>query len=198
MTRYLDLFFRFYSLYNSAMKLFYIGASGAIVYAIRRREPWRSSYKTNTEPNDVLGHWLLLVLPCVVLGLLLNEAAPLLALFGAKGGAAGGGGLSLAHFLYEACWAFSEYLEAVAILPQLVLMHKNQSAENITAWYIVSLCAYRALYVVNWVFRAYTERGYWQPISWVSGTVQTALYADFVYIFFTHRKNARGDLPLPS
>ena len=154
-TRYLDLFFKFYSLYNTAMKLFYIGASGLIVYALRQREPWRSSYATNTSPSDSFPHWLFLALPCAALALLVNEAS----LGGlARGAVVGAGGAG--HYFFEACWAFSEYLEAVAIFPQIWVMHKNKSAENITAWYLISLGAYRALYVCNWVYRAYTEKDY--------------------------------------
>jgi len=40
-----------------------------------------------------------------------------------------------------------------------------------------------------------TEPHYSAWISWISGTIQTLLYIDFVYYFLTQR-NARGDLPL--
>jgi ER lumen protein retaining receptor len=188
LTRYLDLFFRFYSVYNTSMKLFYILASGAIVYALRvHRGPWRVTYEQNTLPEDKMAHWLLCVAPCAVLALMLNEGkwADLLS------------GAGVLHYLFEACWAFSEYLEAVAVLPQLVLVTNAKSAENITAWYLLSLGAYRALYLANWVYRYRTEKGYWALISWVSGTVQTLLYADFVYLFVTKR-NAQGHMILPS
>ena len=39
--RYLDLFTNFVSLYNTTMKLLYIGLSGYIVYMIRNKEPWK-------------------------------------------------------------------------------------------------------------------------------------------------------------
>ena len=150
LTRYLDLFFRFYSVYNTSMKLFYILASGAIVYALRvHRGPWRVTYEQNSLPEDKMQHWLLCVAPCAVLALLLNEGrwADLLS------------GAGVLHYLFEACWAFSEYLEAVAVLPQLVLVTNSKSAENITAWYLLSLGAYRALYLANWVYRYRTEKG---------------------------------------
>jgi hypothetical protein len=44
---------------------------------------------------------------------------------------------------------------------------------------------------------ARSPQGYWALISWVSGTVQTLLYADFVYLFVTKR-NAQGHMILPS
>ena len=39
-------------------------------------------------------------------------------------------------------WTFSIYLEAVAILPQLVLMQRTQNIDNLTANYVALLgCA---------------------------------------------------------
>ena len=39
--RYLDLFTNFVSIYNTTMKILYIGLSGYIVYMIRNKEPWK-------------------------------------------------------------------------------------------------------------------------------------------------------------
>ena len=40
-------------------------------------------------------------------------------------------------------WAFSIYLEAVAIWPQLQLLQKQKRVANITSYYVVALGAYR-------------------------------------------------------
>lgn len=53
----------------------------------------------------------------------------------------------------EVLWAFSIYLEAVAILPQLFMLQRTGEAETITAHYLFALGAYRALYIPNWVYR---------------------------------------------
>jgi len=53
----------------------------------------------------------------------------------------------------EILWAFSIYLEAVGILPQLFMLSRTGEAENITTHYLFALGAYRALYVPNWVYR---------------------------------------------
>jgi hypothetical protein len=53
----------------------------------------------------------------------------------------------------QVLWAFSIYLEAVAILPQLFLVAKTGEAENITSHYLFALGSYRALYLANWVYR---------------------------------------------
>ncbi len=56
-------------------------------------------------------------------------------------------------YLFEVMWAFSIWLEAIAICPQLILLQRNKSAENLTASYMASLGAYRALYILNWIYR---------------------------------------------
>lgn len=40
------------------------------------------------------------------------------------------------------------------------------------------------MYLLNWVWRILTEPGYRQWIVWVSGLLQTALYADFFYYYY--------------
>lgn len=50
--------------------------------------------------------------------------------------------------------------------------------------------------IVNWVWRYFTEPGYRQWIVWVSGVVQTALYADFFYYYsLAWKVNKRLQLP---
>lgn len=53
----------------------------------------------------------------------------------------------------ELTWAFSIYLEAVAILPQLFMLQRTGEAETITTHYLFALGAYRALYIPNWIYR---------------------------------------------
>lgn len=45
LTRYVDLFTTFYSVYNTIMKLVYIGASAWIVWMIRREKPFVATYE---------------------------------------------------------------------------------------------------------------------------------------------------------
>ncbi|KAL0910537.1 hypothetical protein M5K25_021530 [Dendrobium thyrsiflorum] len=49
--------------------------------------------------------------------------------------------------------------------------------------------AYRALYILNWIYRYFTEKYYSRWISWIAGIVQTALYIDFFYYYFISWKN---------
>lgn len=84
----------------------------------------------------------------------------------------------------EVLWAFSIYLEAVAILPQLFMLQRTGEAETITTHYLFALGIYRGLYIPNWLYRYFTEDTV-DPIAIVAGLVQTGLYADFFYSTFT-------------
>jgi uncharacterized membrane protein (DUF485 family) len=84
----------------------------------------------------------------------------------------------------QLCWSFSIFLEAVAILPQLFMVTKTGEAENITSHYLFALGSYRALYILNWIYRYYTE-GHFDPIAVCAGVLQTVLYCDFFYLYVT-------------
>ncbi|KAG6793238.1 hypothetical protein POTOM_002435 [Populus tomentosa] len=217
-TRYLDIFTHYVSFYNTVMKLIFLGSSFSIVWYIRRHKLVRRSYD---KDHDTFRH-LFLVLPCLILALLIHE-----------------------KFTFrEVTWTFSLYLEAVAILPQLVLLQRTRNIDNLTGQYVFllgyfllhNLCcfyrrsiryfrklstfitscsayllhfktpvnlvtliccsAYRALYILNWVYRYFTEPHYVHWITWISGTVQTLLYADFFYYYFqSWKNNVRLELP---
>ncbi|CAL9777736.1 unnamed protein product [Musa acuminata subsp. burmannicoides] len=162
-TRYLDIFTDFISVYNTIMKLIFLGSSFSIVWYMRRHKLVRRSYD---KEQDTFRHFFL-VLPCLLLALVMNE-----------------------KFTFkEVMWAFSLYLEAVAILPQLVLLQRTKNIDNLTGQYVFLLGAYRAFYIFNWIYRYFTEPHYVHWITWISGLVQTLLYADFFYYYFNSWKN---------
>jgi hypothetical protein len=83
-------------------------------------------------------------------------------------------------------WAFSIWLESVAILPQLFMLQRTGEAETITTHYLFALGAYRALYIPNWIYRYFFEvPRFYDPIAVIAGIVQTILYSDFFYIYYT-------------
>jgi ER lumen protein retaining receptor len=155
-TRYADLFTHWVSLYNTLMKVVFITSSAVIVYMML--VSYKQTYSKQVDTFKVE----LIVFPCVVLALLWH----------------------IKFTLLEILWAFSIFLEAVAILPQLYILQNTGECETITTHYLFALGAYRALYLVNWIYR-YNEDGHVDYINWVAGTVQTALYLDFFYVYFT-------------
>lgn len=81
-------------------------------------------------------------------------------------------------------WTFSIWLESVAILPQLFVLQRTGEAENITTHYIFALGLYRALYIPNWFYRYFFENRF-DGVSILAGILQTAIYSDFFYIYYT-------------
>lgn len=121
-----------------------------------------------------------LIAPCAILALIIND-----------------------YFTpQEILWTFSIYLEAVAIVPQLVVIHslakqQNGFVESLTSDYVFTLGGYRALYLVNWLYRITTESHYRNWIVWISGLVQTAIYCDFFYYYALARmKGQKMSLPI--
>ncbi|EPQ55312.1 ER lumen protein retaining receptor [Gloeophyllum trabeum ATCC 11539] len=155
-TRYLDLFTSYVSLYNTVMKIFFIASSCYILYLMRVR------YRPTNDPSIDTFRLEYLVGPCVVLALIFNYG----------------------YNPTELLWSFSIFLESVAILPQLFMLQRTGEAETITTHYLAALGAYRALYIPNWIYRYFSE-GYVDPISVTAGLVQTGLYLDFFYVYFT-------------
>lgn len=168
--RYLDLFTNYVSLYNTFMKIFFIAATLGTVYLIR--VTYRKTYTDNFDTFRTI----FVIAPAFLLALIINEE------FSAM----------------EVLWTFSIYLEAVAILPQLFLLQRTGETDNISAAFMACLGAYRALYLLNWIYRWMTEPYYFQPIVWVSGMVQTGLYADFFYYYFKSLMAGESKFVLPT
>lgn len=96
----------------------------------------------------------------------------------------------------EVLWTFSEYLEAVAILPQIYLLVETEKYDALTSHYLVCLGLYRLFYIFNWIYR-YTTEGTVLWVSVAAGVLQTLLYVDFFYRYFTQvirRAKSKYDL----
>lgn len=168
--RYLDLFTNFVSLYNTVMKSVFLGSSFTILYLMRFHRVIRVTYDADQDTFK----YQFLILPCALLALVLNSE----------------------FTAFEVLWTFSIYLEAVAILPQLVLLQRTSNIDNLTGNYIFLLGSYRALYILNWVYRYFTETGYSQWLVWVSGLIQSIIYVDFFYYYIrSWRNNEKLALP---
>ena len=65
------------------------------------------------------------------------------------------------------------------------MLQRTGEAETITTHYLFALGLYRALYIPNWIWRYFTENHWFDVIPVVAGLVQTVLYADFFWIYYT-------------
>jgi len=155
-SRYLDLLTNFISLYNTTMKVFFISSAAATVYLMYVK--FKATYDGNHDTFRIE----FLIGPCALLALVLNHEFSVM----------------------EILWTFSIYLESVAILPQLFMVSKTGEAESITSHYLFALGSYRALYILNWIYRYHTE-SFYDIIAIVAGCVQTILYCDFFYLYIT-------------
>lgn len=155
-TRYLDLFTTYISLYNSFMKVIFLLSSGGTLYLMYIK--FKATYDHNHDSFRIE----FLLLPCAILSLIINHDFTFM----------------------EVLWTFSIYLESVAILPQLFMVSKTGEAETITSHYLFALGSYRALYLLNWVYR-YIAESHHDLIAIFAGVVQTILYCDFFYLYIT-------------
>uniref|UniRef100_A0AAG5D0Z7 ER lumen protein-retaining receptor n=1 Tax=Anopheles atroparvus TaxID=41427 RepID=A0AAG5D0Z7_ANOAO len=147
--RYADLvtFPVTYSVYNVLMKIMFVSVS--LITVLLMHSIYRKTYD---RENDTFYNELLIV-PCFVTALFVNYRME----------------------AFEILWSFSIFLEAVAILPQMHLTCKIFHVEPWFKCYLLLLGSYRALYIIHWIDR-YRQFGLYDPLSFVSGGVQTVLF----------------------
>lgn len=173
--RYLDLFITFYSFYNTIMKVLYISITSYIIYMVYTQEPFKTNYE---KSHDSFLHWKFAVAPCIIVAIITNVYE----------------GFNIIELL----WVFSIYLEALAIVPQLIILQRYREVENLTGHYVFLLGIYRALYIANWIYRSYHETYYKHNyVVYFCGVVQTCLYIDFFYYYFLSKYHG-GKFSLPN
>lgn len=171
-TRYLDLFTSFISVYNTLMKMFFLFTSWHICYLMRSKIPWKATYDRENDTFRIR----YLIIPCAILALFFHRGTE--------------------FSIQELLWAFSEFLESVAILPQIFLLEYTERYDALTSHYLFAMGAYRTFYIFNWIYR-YATQGTVIWISVLPGIVQSLLYVDFFYHYITqvvHKAKEKYDL----
>ncbi|KAL5583113.1 hypothetical protein UlMin_015555 [Ulmus minor] len=148
------------------MKLVFLGSLFSIVWYIRSHKIVRRTYD---KEHDTFCH-LFLILPCLFLGLFVHE-----------------------KFTFkEVMCTFSLFLEAAAILPQLVLLQRTKNIDSLTRQYTFVLGYITipdSLYIVNWVYHYFTEPHY---VHWIREiSLSLSLYTHVIIsiykcIFYFH------------
>ena len=126
--RYLDLFLYYVSLYNTIMKLLFIGATIYTIYLMKKKRPYWGTFDPST---DDFNHYLYIYPSVFVTTLIFNT------------------GYNVTDFL----WSYSLWLEAVGFIPQIVILKKMLTVENLTSHYIGALGMYRFFYIIYWIYR---------------------------------------------
>ena len=166
LTRYIDLFWvpPSFSYWNFVLKNFYIWSSLYIILLQLRIYP-----RTREKEKG----WQLAIY--AVLGSLL--AAPTIT------------PIFKSFTFPNILDTFSLVLESVCILPQLLLLRQTTVPTVITSFYLLTLGSYRFLYILNWIDRAANhDTASLNPISVIFGVVQTALYLDFAWVYWTRQR----------
>jgi len=156
LTRYIDIFFNFISLYNTGIKIFFILSSITNIYLVFIRY-------SGTISNDLDSFRIeILIIGAAILSLIINHEFALL----------------------EIAWTFSVYLESVAILPQLSVTSQGKSSDvdKVILFYLSSLASHKIFYILNWMYR-YNNEGFYDIIAMSAGVVQAAIYVNFFVMF---------------
>src|ERR1700753_1265695 len=86
-------------------------------------------------------------------------------------------------------WVFSEILESVCVLPQLLLLRQTTVPTVFDSYYLVLLGSHRALSLVGLVAGAAGPTDHhFDPVSVVFGAIQTLLYIDFAWVYYGRQR----------
>ncbi|KAF1868445.1 hypothetical protein Lal_00008252 [Lupinus albus] len=90
-------------------------------------------------------------------------------------------------------WAFSIYLEAVSVLPQLRYMQNAKMIETLTGKYVFALGVSKFFGLAHWIIQIYKTRGayffligsgyIWFSVAFLAEMVQSFILADFCYYY---------------
>ncbi|KAI1378732.1 ER lumen protein retaining receptor-domain-containing protein [Hypoxylon crocopeplum] len=165
-TRYTD-FFGETSTWNYLFKLFYILSSFYIIVVMR----WLFPRTREREISWKLG-------AVVLMGSLFISPFTMLIFEGKER-------WGFFTWMYD----FSLILESVCVLPQLLLLRQTTVPTVIDSFYLLTLGSYRAFYILNWIWRELDVNDR-KPnaISIIFGVIQTALYVDFFWVYYTRQR----------
>ncbi|KAJ4394066.1 hypothetical protein N0V93_003283 [Gnomoniopsis smithogilvyi] len=166
LARYTDLFGKQY-LYNRIFKIFYILSSFYIIAVMQ----WMFPRTRERELAWKLGA------ACFFGSLLISPFSMLIFQPGDE--------WSFFYWL----WNLSYILESVCVLPQLLLLRQTTVPTVIDSYYLLALGLYRGLYVLNWINRELdiTDTKP-KPVQVIFGLIQTALYVDFAWVYYTRQR----------
>ncbi|KAK6335814.1 hypothetical protein TWF730_003191 [Orbilia blumenaviensis] len=163
LSRYVDIFWVSFGWWNTTLKIFYITSSSGILFLMMRIFPrTREAQKAIRFGAYCLGGSLILTLPVTAL-------------------------LNGIFTFWENVWVFSIVLESVCVLPQLLLLRRTTIPTVIDSYYLVALGSYRGFYILNWIWR-YSTESHFDPVAVVFGVIQTTLYIDFAWVYYSRQR----------
>ncbi len=156
-TRYFDLASRSISFYNFGMNNVFLFAHLTLLFLIF--VIFRQTYDRKLDSFRVE----VLLIPAAILACYVNYQVT----------------------MSEVLSTFSIYLEAVAILPQLFMLGERGQVECTIYHYLFALGVHRVFYLIYWILNSYVNVQHYNVIPMWSSVVQTILYWELFYIYFT-------------
>eukprot|EP00443_Scrippsiella_acuminata_P057823 CAMPEP_0115502568 /NCGR_PEP_ID=MMETSP0271-20121206/69016_1 /TAXON_ID=71861 /ORGANISM="Scrippsiella trochoidea, Strain CCMP3099" /LENGTH=264 /DNA_ID=CAMNT_0002931609 /DNA_START=182 /DNA_END=972 /DNA_ORIENTATION=+ len=162
-TRYLDVFTQPQGLYLTFFKVTFIAITTAMLYAFSH---FHTTYDASTDSCNLVAIYLPTALVAYV-------------------SSAGTG-------FRQEMWAYSEFLEPLAMVPQYIVCYRAPRVRPAAVFYVLAVGGYRALYVCNWIYKRYKwHAAYHDYISWFGGALECILFFDFV-VRISQRKEVIG------
>ncbi|KAF2093710.1 hypothetical protein NA57DRAFT_47891 [Rhizodiscina lignyota] len=185
LSRYMDLFWtpvfvsksspyadqRFLLIYNFFGKVFYVTTSVYVVFVMMR------VYARTREREKA---WRLGLYCLLVSAVLATPVAAMFQSFPKEN--------PYGFRFSQIVWTFSIILESVCVIPQLLLLRQTTVPTVIDSYYLLALGSYRGFYILNWIVRLAGKTHHFDPISVIFGIIQTALYVDFAYVYYTRQR----------
>lgn len=165
--RYLDLLdfsgrFTNKRIYNTVMKILFISYQAYLIYLILF--PFKNTYNKRFDNFNLP---VIFVVSFAISFFIKGETS------------------SVSSYFDEYFYTCSLVLEAVAILPQLVMIQEAGDCEALTSLYILLLGLYRFFYVMYFIFN-YLSGKRLDLLVIITGLVQTGLYLDFFIVYYVH------------
>lgn len=168
------MFYKEY-IYYTFWRVVFFGTTAFTIYLMKYKKPICLTYD---KAADDFNWKLYLIAPCSILAVFTTR--------GEISRLANPG--SLSGYLSSYLTHFSMWVETVAIWPQLKLLMKLHEVENITSDYVVSMGAYRVLYLLAWghemmVKEIRPDKRYFRWVCICCWIAQSALYSEIVYYY---------------
>lgn len=153
-TRYLDLFTEPHQgMYLVSFKVTFNFITAAMLYAFGK---WPDTYDASSDSCNLLAIYV----PVAVFAYVSSAGS---------------------SFVKE-MWAYSEFLEPLALVPQYIMCYRVARVRPAVILYVLGVGGYRLLYILNWIYKRYKwHAAYHDYISWFGGTLECILFFDFVF-----------------
>uniref|UniRef100_A0A7S2IH19 ER lumen protein-retaining receptor n=1 Tax=Helicotheca tamesis TaxID=374047 RepID=A0A7S2IH19_9STRA len=175
MLRYINIFGMHPTAYSAFIKFFCITASLWII-SVLRFPIGQLRYTTNPD-QDGCNHWLFVVIPSLIFTLLTEAIAP------------------LEKFrLIEFCFTYSLFLESMALIPQLFIMHFQRNNVWETDMYVFFVGLYRCMYVANGIFRSPFDENHQRVVTvHICGFMQWLIILAAWFIRRCHKERSQTE-----